>query len=66
MLRIIDTTWRTWELGDEVSYYWDDFDGEGSVVGKVTEKRNDYLIVEADGMRLRCDDYTSDMFRKRR
>lgn len=54
--------WRNWELGDEVVYEWHDFDGSGRTTGTVIEKHDDHLIVEADGMKLWCDDCTGDMF----
>lgn len=54
--------WRSWQLGRRTKYTWNDFDGHGTVFGVVTEKHDDHLIVEADGMNLWVDDDTADMF----
>lgn len=55
--------WRTWNIGDKVTYAWDEFDGKGSIEGEVKEKYADHLIIAADGMALWCDDSFADMFK---
>ena len=55
--------WRTWNIGDKVTYAWNEFDGKGSIEGEVKEKYADHLIIAADGMALWCDDSFAHMFR---
>lgn len=55
--------WRTWEVGRYTVYEWDEFDGHGSSRGLITEKYEDHLIMESEGMQLWIDDCFADMFR---
>lgn len=57
-------SWKTWNIGNTIRYTADEFDGYSEFVGVVTEKENDHLIVEADGMKLWCEEFNQNMFRK--
>lgn len=59
----MEKDWRTWEVGRYTVYEWDEFDGHGSSRGLITEKYEDHLIMESEGMRLWIDDCFADMFR---
>lgn len=55
--------WRTWEVGRYTVHEWDEFDSRGSSRGLITEKYEDHLIMESEGMQLWIDDCFADMFR---
>lgn len=54
--------WRNLELGETVTWHWNDFDGKGSVTGTITEVEKDHAILRADGMNLWIDDDTKENF----
>lgn len=54
--------WRDWKVGRKTIYSGTEFDGSFRYVGRVTEKHDDHLIVEADGMHLWVDDDTAELF----
>lgn len=58
------SSWRDWNVGDKVRWSTNDFDGKVNVVGEVTDKEDDHLIVSADGMKLWVDDDTASSFHK--
>ena len=39
-------TWREWGIGDIIRYSWNEFDGKGSIIGRLTIKETDHGIVE--------------------
>lgn len=55
--------WKDWPIGSKVIYYWNEFDGSGSMKGILTAKEDDHSIVEAEDLKLWLDDDTADMFR---
>ena len=54
--------WRSWNIGRKTIYSGTEFDGTFYYEGIVTEKHEDHLIVEADGMHLWVDDSTAEFF----
>lgn len=56
--------WQNWNIGDTIRWYWNEFDGKGSVLGVLTVKEPDHIIIEADGMHLWCDDDTEENFKR--
>ena len=54
--------WNDLNVGDELIYHIDEFDGSYTGKAIVTEKYPDHLIVVCDDMRLWLDDDVRDMF----
>lgn len=54
--------WRKWKVGDRVQYTYSEFDGHGTLAGVITEKYDDHLIAEVNGMHLWIDDDTLEHF----
>ena len=50
------------KVGDKLVYRFNDFDGHGSFDAVVTEAHKDYALAMCDGMRMRIDNWTADMF----
>ena len=48
--------WRNWEVGRPTIWAGRDFDGSWYFEGVITEKHEDHLILEADGMHIWIDD----------
>lgn len=59
----LEKDWRSWDVGRYTVYEWNEFDGHGSSRGLITEKYDDHLIMESEGMQLWIDDCFADMFR---
>ena len=54
--------WNRLKVGDKITFHWDEFDGSGSLHGRVAEVHADYVIVRIDGHGYWLDDDTQDMF----
>ena len=56
--------WREYEVGQEVAYFFNEFDGSGVYKGIITEKHDDHRIVHVNDseMNLWLDDNNADMF----
>lgn len=52
-----------YKIGQNLIYFWNDFDGRGEMICTVIEVYEDHAIAIADGMRLWIDDSTKSMFR---
>lgn len=55
--------WRDWEIGRPTVWEGSDFDGSWHYEGIITEKYEDHLILETDGMQIWIDDDFSDTVR---
>lgn len=58
--------WRYWEIGDIIKYTFSDFDGSGTLYGKVTKIEDDHLIVHINtfDMNLWVDDDNEKQFER--
>lgn len=58
------TNWNEWNIGDNVKWETNEFDGRTKTIAEITEKHDDHLIAEADGMKLWIDDDTAYQFKR--
>ena len=54
--------WRDFKVGQRLVFKWKEFDGKGTVECVVKEVHYDFALAYGDGMRLRIDEDTVDMF----
>lgn len=55
-MELHNLNWKQANIGDQVICHISDFDGGLSLAGNVTEKYQDHIIIDVEGMSLWIDD----------